>query len=29
MKYSVYECPECGHRQDHPGPCEQCGTQTR
>ncbi|ERL03190.1 hypothetical protein HMPREF1985_02352 [Mitsuokella sp. oral taxon 131 str. W9106] len=24
----VYECPNCGHRQDHPGPCDQCGKET-
>lgn len=25
----IYECPNCGHRQDHPGPCDNCGREVR
>jgi len=22
----MYICPDCGHQQDHPGPCDVCDT---
>lgn len=26
---ATYECPNCGHRQDHSGACDKCGAQTK
>ncbi|WP_425358153.1 DUF7129 domain-containing putative zinc-binding protein [Selenomonas infelix] len=26
---AIYECPNCGHRQDHSGACDKCGAQTK
>lgn len=29
VQMATYECPNCGHRQDHPGSCDRCGAQTK
>ncbi len=29
VQMAAYECPNCGHRQDHPGACDRCGAQTK
>ena len=29
VQMTTYECPNCGHRQDHPGACDRCGAQTK
>lgn len=29
VQMATYECPNCGHRQDHPGACDRCGAQMK